>query len=81
MNLTYADYDRLQDELLQIPNHDPSWWPDVQDITNSGLPEERSFLEFLLWLTLTANPPQSESGKASRRFINQILYRTIILED
>lgn len=81
MSLTYADYDRLQDELLQIPNPDPSWWPDVQDIKNTGLSDDCEFLEFLLWLTLTADPPQSESDKLSRRFINRILYQKIILED
>ena len=81
MNLTYTDYDRLQDELLQIQNPDPTWWPDVQDIEGTNLSDDRTFLEFLLWLTLTAEPPQSEADKLSRRRINRILYQKIILED
>lgn len=81
MKLTYADYDKLQEQLIQIPNLDPSWWPDVRDIENMGLPDDCEFLEFFLWLTLSADPPQSETDKMSKKCINRILYRQIILED
>ena len=81
MKFTYSKYDKLQEELLEIQNPDPSWWPDMKDMEHVDLSDDYDFLEFLLWLTLTADPPQTESDKLSRKFINRILYQKIVLDD
>jgi len=78
MKITYDEYDALQARLEAIPNPDPGWLPaqEALDVHVAANPEK--YLEFLLWLTFTALPADSEEGNIRLRAVNKILYREII---
>jgi hypothetical protein len=80
MKITYDDYDRLQEELEEIPNQSANWLPSEDDIKTYVAQKPETFLEFLLWLTFTATPATAE-GKTQMRAINRILYEKLVFLD
>jgi len=80
MKITYEAYDRLQEELENVPNKKPAWLPTEDELNTYVIPAPEKFLDFLLWLTFTAVPATDE-GTESLRAINRILYENIIFVD
>jgi len=77
MKITYDEYDALQAWLEAIPNSDPGWLPNQTELDTYVATGTEKYLEFLLWLSFTASPDESEESKSRFRAINQILYREI----
>jgi len=81
MQITYEAYDRLQEELENIPNQKPAWLPTEDELTNYASQDPERLLEFLLWLTFTVDAPTTAEGQNRLRAINRFLYEKIIFPD
>jgi len=81
MQITFEAYDRLQAQLEEIPNHAPEWLPSDGDLSLFVSQTPEKYLEFLIWLTCTANLPATDEGRVRMRGINQILYTQLIFLD
>ena len=80
MEITYEAYDRLQEQLEAIPNQSAIWLPTEEDLTVYVAKDPARYLEFLIWLSVTANPT-TDDGKVRQRAINRVLYEKIIFLD
>jgi len=80
MQITYEDFDRLQEQLEAIPNQVPGWLPSENDLNIYAGKEPNRYMEFLLWITFTA-VPKTEDDENRLRMINRFLYEKIVFLD
>jgi hypothetical protein len=80
MNITYEEYDRMQERLEKIPNPSVTWLPTEDDLNNHVIKDPEKYLQFLFWLTITTSPV-SDEDKSNLRAVNRILYEKIIFVD
>jgi len=80
MQITFENYDQLQEQLEALPNTDTGWLPSQADLETYVIPDPEKHLEFLLWLTFTVQP-KSEEIQARRKVIQKILYKKIMFLD
>ena len=57
------------------------WWPSVIDVQTKLEPKIEQNLEFLIWIAETANEPKNEEQKASKKYINDLLKKTLVFID
>ena len=80
MKITYDDYDRMEEQLQEIPNQSATWLPSDEELNTYVIKKPDKFLEFLVWLTLTVAPATDEI-KERLRAINRILYEKLVFVD
>ena len=79
--MSFDDYDILTERLNDNPFKCGDWWPTIEEIQTYIEPHLSKNLEFLIWITETADAPQTEEEKASRKYINNLLIKNLKLTD
>ena len=77
--LTFDDYDTLTDRLNNNNYKAEDWWPTVEEIKTYIEPNLNKNFEFLIWITETADAPVTEEQKESKKYINNLLIKTLKL--
>jgi len=72
--ISFEEYDRWAEELSEIVNPDPAWWPGLSDIEEYISKGVESYIEFFLWLTLTATPVSVNEHTPGQARIKKLLY-------
>lgn len=76
--VTFDNYIAMCDRYQESEFHCGDWWPDVLDIKTKLEPKIEQHLEFLIWISETANPPKNAKQKESRDYINKLLRENLI---
>lgn len=79
--ITFDNYIAMCDRHEKLDFQCGSWWPSINDVKTKLEPKLEQNLEFLIWVSETANPPQTEEEKASQRYINELLKKTLVFID
>lgn len=75
--LSFDDYDVLTERLSNNNFRCGDWWPTIEEIKTYIEPNLNKNLEFLIWISETADTPQTEEQKASKKYINNLLIKTL----
>lgn len=75
--LTFDKFEILCDRLDKAPFKCGNWWPTIDEVKSNIEPKLEQNLEFLIWIANTANEPQTDEQRESRRYINNLIYDTI----
>lgn len=81
MKITYNQYDRLCEDLQQIKNSKPGWYPSKADILKIVSQNPEKYINFMLWIMETAGSPLTKEMAEGKKTINQILIKSIELID
>lgn len=79
--ISFDDYDILTERLNNNNFKCGDWWPTIEEIKTYIEPNLNKNLEFLIWITETADTPRTEEQKASKKYINNLLIKTLKLTD
>lgn len=75
--MTLEEYDNLCDRLSNNEYKCGAWWPTVEEISKYLEPEKEKYIEFMLWVLETAENPNNEEEKESKKYLNKILRETL----
>ena len=70
--MSFEEYDILADRLSKNNFKCGDWWPTVEEIKEKIEPNVSKYIEFLIWITETADMPETPEQKASKKYINQL---------
>ena len=73
--------DELCEDFEQMQFKAEAWWPTVDEIKKYIEPRLKSYINFALWITETANEPVTEEEKASKKYLLDILYHNLYVKD
>lgn len=76
--LTFENYITMCDRYQESEFQCGDWWPSVIDIKTKLEPKIEQNLEFLIWVSETANEPKTPQQKESRDYINKLLNKTLV---
>lgn len=79
--MSFDDYDMLTERLSDNAFKCGDWWPTIEEIQTYIEPQLNKNLEFLIWIIETADAPQTEEEKKSKKYINNLLIKTLKLTD
>ncbi len=79
--MTFDELDILYNRLGNNNFKCGDWWPTVEEIKTYIEPHLNKNLEFLIWITETADAPKTEAEKESRKYINNLLIKTLKLTE
>lgn len=79
--MSFDDYDILTERLSNNTFKCGDWWPTVEEIKQYIEPQLTKNIEFLIWIAETADSPQTEEEKESKKYINNLLIKTLKLTD
>ena len=82
LKMTYDEYDETEDRLLDLDYAADGWWPTKEDLKNKLKLNNKSDVEFLMWILATNPEPDYPDEKESRKLIKDILYKNLeLVED
>lgn len=79
--MSFDDYDVLTERLNDNTFKCGDWWPTIEEIKTYIEPHLSKNLEFLIWITETADTPQTDEERASKKYINNLLIKNLKLTD
>ena len=79
--MSFTEYDILADRLSKNNFKCGPWWPTVEEIQTMIEPNLNKYLEFLIWILETAEKPETEEQKESKKYINKLLIKSLKLTD
>lgn len=80
MKMTFDEYDALCEKLRNVENDRKDWLPSEKELIEFVEKDPEKYLDFLIWLSETTNPPKEERGQASLKAITKLLRDNIELE-
>ena len=66
--------DKLCDDFEQMQYKAGAWWPTIEEINSKLIPVINEKIAFAIWIIETANPPQTEDEKESRKLLSRLIY-------
>ena len=79
--ITIEKYDILCDRYQHASFKCGNWWPTIEEIKMNLEPRIDQSLEFLIWITETADEPVTDEQKQSRTYINNLINKTLRFVD
>lgn len=73
----FALCDRLDDASFRCGN----WYPTIEEIQKYLEPQIEQNLEFLLWISETADEPTNPDDVDTRTYINDLINNNIVITD
>lgn len=80
-SMTYDELDILQDRISNNEFRCGNWWPTIEMLKQKVVPKPEKYIEFLMWILETADEPEEDWQKESKKYISQLLYKTIKIKD
>lgn len=84
IRMSFDKYDRVIDKLSRMDyqcRDEGTYYPTIRDLTEKLRVKTKIDIEFLEWLLLTNDPPETDEEKESVKFIRHILYNNLMLVD
>jgi len=79
--MSFEEYDILADRVSQNTFKCGDWWPTVEEIKEKIEPNVNKYIEFLIWILETADAPETPEQKESKKYINNLLIKTLKFVD
>lgn len=79
-DLTFEKFDKLLERINCLPFKCGSYWPTKEEIDLIIKEDLDKSLEFLIWITETADEPITDKDKESKKYINSILYKHLKIQ-
>ena len=71
--ITQKSLDKLCDDFEEITYRAGAWWHSVKDIKTKLEPRIKEKMAFAIWIVETANSPQTDEEKESRKYLMQLI--------
>ncbi len=75
--VTEKKLDKLCEDFEKMNYKAGTWWPTVEEINTKIAPRITEKMPFAIWILETAEPPQTDEEKASRKLLSQLVYENI----
>ena len=69
--------DKLCEDFEKMNYKAGAWWPTVEEINTKIAPRITEKMPFAIWILETAEPPQTDEEKASRKLLSQLVYENV----
>ena len=79
--MSFDDYDILVERLTDNSFKCEDWWPTIEEIQTYIEPNVGKNIEFLIWILETSTPPETPEQKESKKYINNLLIKTLKMTD
>ena len=79
--MTFDELDMLNERLGNNTFKCGDWWPTIEEIQKYIEPNVNKNIEFLLWILETAEMPETSKQKESKKYINNLLIKTLKIND
>lgn len=77
--MSFDEYDLLADRVSKNNFKCGDWWPTVEEIKTRIEPDVNKYIEFLVWILETADMPETQEQKESKKYINKLLINNLKL--
>lgn len=81
IEIKQSELDKMCDDFDKMNFKAETWWPTVDEIKNYIEPCLKSKLAFAIWITETANEPQTDEEKAAKRYLLNLIYKNVKVID
>ncbi len=75
--MSFDEYDILANRLSKNNFKCGDWWPTVDEIKEKIEPNVNKYIEFLIWILETADPPETPEQQESKKYINRLLINSL----
>lgn len=79
--MTFDDYDALVQRIKENKYQCDGWWPTPEELKEKIGNDINANIQFLIWVVETNPEPETDEEKASKRYINKLLYDNLKLYD
>lgn len=81
VDITANELDELCDNFENMKFKAESWWPSIEEIQTYIEPNLKVRMPFAIWVTETANEPQTDEEKASKKYLLKLIYDNLNVID
>lgn len=81
VELRESELNKMCEDFEKMKFKAEAWWPSIEDIKKYLEPHIKADINFAVWITETANEPQTEEEKASRKYLLKLIYENLVVVD
>lgn len=79
--MTYDEMDAMCERFAQSEYQCGDWWPTMEEVQKILEPKIKANLEFIIWITETADEPVTEEQKEVRRYLLRLINQSVRLKE
>lgn len=79
--MSFVEFDIISERVSKNNFKCGYWWPTIEEIQEHIEPNIEKNIEFLIWIMETADAPETDEQKASKKYINKLLIDNLKLVD
>lgn len=77
IDLNARELDKLCDDFEDMSFKADAWWPSIEEIKEYIEPKLKTMLPFAIWITETANKPETEEEIQSKKYLLRLIYDNV----
>lgn len=77
VDISQKDLDQMISDFEEMKFKAGAWWPTIDDVKKKIEPNIREKLKFVIWITETADEPETEEEKAVKKRLLHIIYNNV----
>lgn len=77
VDICQKDLDQMFSDFEEMKFKAGAWWPTMDDVKKKIEPNIREKLKFIIWITETANEPETEEEKAVKKYLLHLIYKNM----
>lgn len=77
IDMKSKDLDKLCEDFEEMKFKAEAWWPTVEEIRTLIEPNLKEMLPFALWITETADTPQTDADKEAQKYLLRLIYNEV----
>lgn len=77
VDISQKDLDQMISDFEEMKFKAGAWWPTMDDVKKKIEPNIREKLKFVIWITETADEPETEEEKAVKKRLLHIIYNNV----
>lgn len=81
VEMTQSKLDELCENFEEMKFKAGPWWPTIEEIKKYIEPHIDERMNFIIWITETADAPQTEEEKASKSYLMKLIYNNLNVVD
>lgn len=79
--MTYDEFDTMCEQFSEMSYKCGNWWPTMDEVKQLIEPSIKTSMEFAVWITETADPPQTDEEKEVRRYLIKLINNNLKLKE
>lgn len=77
VEIRQKDLEQLVNDFEEMKFKAGAWWPTMSEVKNKIEPNIKEMLKFVIWITETADEPETEEEKAVKKRLLHIIYHNV----